>query len=205
MPYTSSQQYLDGTNILETTIATDGGACTVTECMPIFQDRDGSRVERHHIVRIVRGQSGRVTVNVSFQPRPDYGRIVPTLTRQGRDIVWHSSRQQLTLSSDADLVLQNGSASGSITVERGQEVAFILTYSGATHPPPAEELDAAELVQRTMEFWRNEARQVEYDGRWRDQVVRSFLCLHLLTYLPTGAIVAAPTTSLPERIGGMRI
>lgn len=202
--YSSSQRYVERTNVLETTFVTDGGVCTLTDYMPIFQDWDGAPVERHQIVRIVRGESGGVPLDLLYQPRPDYARIQPVLTQQGREVVWEGENQRLSLASDASIRVQGGETRSSVTVGEGQEIAFVLTYSDTAMPLLSQTLEARELVGRTIEFWRNEVKPVTYDGPWRDWVVRSYLCLHLLTYLPTGGIVAASTTSLPEHIGGVR-
>lgn len=202
--YSSIQRYVGDTNVLETRFVAEGGVCTLQDCMPLYLADDGGPVEVHQVIRLLRCEQGTVTLDVDYAPRPDYGRAPVSLVRQGPEVRWTGNGRMLTLRADTPLGVAGDRATGSLTLREGEEALFVLSYSDATTDMDPDPPTPRERVARTLRFWEDKASQVDFHGPWRDEVVRSYLLLHLLTYVPTGAIVAAPTTSLPEEIGGVR-
>lgn len=203
--YQSRQAYLPDTNVLTTTFVTDDGQVTVTDFMPLSEtSRPG--VVPHQIHRVVRCDRGRVVMACHFQPRFNYAqgrtRLLPTrhgvLARRSG-----SSQETLTLDATVPLAVERDRATGRFSLSEGQMATFVLSYGRALSALPSS-YDTPEKLRRTEAFWRYLAGILEYDGLWKEQVVRSFLILHLMEYTPSGAFVAAPTTSLPEEIGGVR-
>jgi GH15 family glucan-1,4-alpha-glucosidase len=141
---------------------------------------------------------------VDFRPRPDYGRVVPIIKNAGK-FGWRVdiAASLFALRSDVDLANKSDGLFATISVKAGELVSFSLTYSTEAPAviPPVRDLVAHKL-QLTVDWWQDWAAQANYDGPHRDEVIRSALALKLLSYAPSGAIIAAPTTSLPERVGG---
>ena len=191
------RSYRDGSLILETLVETDDGQATITDFMP-------PRGRHSDLVRLVTGQSGRMRFRSELVLRFDYGRSVPWVTRlesgtisaiAGPDLVtFHSTvpnhGEDLTTVSEFD-------------VRAGETVSFVLTH-GPSHEPPPETADPLEALRHTETFWRDWSSQSRFEGPYQDIVRRSLITLKALTYAPTGGIVAAPTTSLPEELGGAR-
>ncbi len=202
--YTATQQYLGNTNVLEARFRTDGGVCTLVDCRPLYRGAGGEPVERHEVIRIARCESGHVTLSVEYMPRPDYARAPVSLIKEGKCLIWRDSEREMTLQSPVPLHISEDRASGTLALRQGEEAAFVLSYSDGATRQETGELTPQERVARTLAFWESKAEDVFASGPWRQQLVRSYLVLHLLTYLPTGGIVAAPTTSLPEDVGGVR-
>jgi GH15 family glucan-1,4-alpha-glucosidase len=191
------RRYLDDTLVLETTFTTDEGIVKVTDCMPIR----GKSVD---IVRLVEGVSGRVPMHMEMTIRFDYGSVVP----------WVGRSDDATINAVAGPdaiclrtpVTAHGAGKATVAdfvVEAGETLPFALAYHESHHPPPRS-LNAARALKDTERWWRKWAGQCTYDGMWKDAVMRSLITLKALTYAPTGGIVAAPTTSLPEWIGSVR-
>ena len=190
-------RYRAQTLILETQIETAGGAVTIVDFMP-------PRGRNSDIVRLVRGVRGRVAMRTELVLRFDYGRTVPWVNRlpdgtfraiAGPDmVVLHTpvALRGLGLKSVAEF-----------TVAAGDTVPFVLTH-GASHLPPPAAIDPERSLAATDLFWRQWAERATYVGEWSDAVERSLITLKALTHAPTGGIVAAPTTSLPEHLGGSR-
>lgn len=202
--YQSRQAYLPETNVLTTTFITDNGQATVTDFMPLSEtSRPG--VVPHQIHRVVRCDGGEVTMACEFQPRFNYARgrtrLSPTrygvMARRGG-----KSPETLTLDATCPLTVEGDKARGLFVLAEGETVTFVLSYGRARSALPHSH-DTRGKLRRTEAFWRYLVGVMEYDGLWKDQVVRSFLTLNLMEYSPSGAFVAAPTTSLPEEIGGM--
>src|SRR5437763_8873676 len=145
---------------------------------------------------------GEVPVEVVYAPRPDYARITPRLERRRDAIVCVWGARVLHLRSDAALVIDGGTATARFTLKAGEARTFALGYDD--HAPAVFAAVDDRAVDETLAYWRRWSSQLDYDGDYRDLVMRSALVLKLLTYAPSGAIVAAATTSLPERIGGVR-
>ncbi|WP_269082780.1 glycoside hydrolase family 15 protein [Allosalinactinospora lopnorensis] len=190
------RRYRHETLILETEWETYEGTVRVIDFMP---PRSGAP----HIVRIVEGLRGTVRMNTALRLRFDYGNVVPWIHRSGTEMAAVAGPDSVWLSSPVPMEGHNFVHDATFTVSAGQRVPFVMTW----HPSEVEEsdhLDAEKALSRTERFWQNWVSQCSYQGDYRDAVVRSLITLKALTYRPTGGIVAAPTTSLPEEIGGVR-
>jgi len=192
------QRYRDETLILETELVCDGGAFRVTDFMPI-QTSD----ERCEIVRIIEGLEGEVSLVMQLNVRFGYGADTPWTTRIAEGVAFVAGPNAMLLRGADSAQMEDGRASAVLTLRKGDRIALQLGwYPSHEDPPPA--IDVAQALDTTEKYWRAWAGRCRYDGRWRDLVVRSLLTLKAMTYAPTGSIVAAPTTSLPEEIGGVR-
>jgi GH15 family glucan-1,4-alpha-glucosidase len=195
--YRTRRRYRGETMILETEIETAGGTVLLIDFMPV----DGPNSD---LVRIVKGVRGTVAMHTELVIRFDYGSVVPWVSRMadGRLRVI-AGPDMVTLHTDTPTHGEHLTTIGDFTVREGETHWFVLTYS-PSHLPPPETVDALAALEQTERYWRHWAASCTYDGEWRDAVMRSLLTLKALTYGPTGGIVAAPTTSLPEQIGGTR-
>ena len=195
-PARVSRRYRDDTLILETRYETGEGAATVVDFMPI---RRGAS----HLMRIVIGERGAVTMASAFRVRFDYGRMRPLVRREeGRTIIFQCGRHGARLHADIPLALGEGGACDSeFTIAAGETRALVLTYFPSYEAPP-EPIDPRAALAETERFWREWSGRCGYRGPWRDAVMRSLITLKALVYRPSGAIVAAPTSSLPEQATG---
>ncbi|MDT0573908.1 glycoside hydrolase family 15 protein [Streptomyces sp. DSM 3412] len=192
------RSYRHDSLVLDTEWETDEGAVRVTDLMP-------QRDRAPDVVRIVEGLSGRVTMRSTLRLRFDYGSAVPWMRRSdghrvavaGPDSVWLRSEPRVRSWSE------DRATYAEFTVEPGEKVAFVLTWH-PSHEPRPRLVDPYEALRSSLHDWRAWAARCRYDGPHRDTVVRSLITLKALTYAPTGGIVAAATTSLPEEIGGVR-
>jgi GH15 family glucan-1,4-alpha-glucosidase len=192
-----TRRYRPDTLILETTFETDDGAATLIDFMPL---RDGAS----DLVRLVVGRRGRVAFDTDFVVRFDYGRTIPWVTRESDGTLTAvAGPNKLFLRTPIALRGEDLHTSGSFTVAAGERVPFILTYIPSQGPAPARQ-DVDALLQNTEAYWRDFSSRCPTVGPWSDTVKRSLITLKALTYLPTGGIVAAATTSLPEQLGGSR-
>lgn len=199
--YRRKQMYLPDTNVLVTRLLTAGGIAEITDFMPLGGDPDQSVVVRRVMVT-----RGRVGLRFECRPAFHYASARHTTVRAADGIRFESSGSEvLFVRSDAPLDACDGGAAAALDLGAGDRATFVLTgaRSGATSPQWAPGT-ADQLLQETVRFWRGWVAQSGYRGRWREMVMRSALLLKLLTYEPTGAIVAAPTFGLPEEIGGVR-
>ena len=196
------QQYLPNTNILDTSFQTETGDFSVTDFMPMA-DGEAATDCPHEIHRIVRCTRGSVRLRCDFQPRLDYGRATTRLQRIREGVQATGNRQVLSLCSRVPLEISGSDASAEFTLHEGGQATFVLAY-GHGRPRKLGSYRTLQRFDETKRYWEQMASAMAYDGLWREQVLRSFLLLHLLVYRPTGAVVAAPTTSLPERVGGER-
>jgi GH15 family glucan-1,4-alpha-glucosidase len=199
------QFYWPSTNILITRFSHEDGIVEIEDFMPVgFGPESLSYHQLHRRVRCVRGS---VRLSAVCQPAIDYGRQVHEVTLVEGGATFRTKTAYFRLSTDAPLQIdkQNGVSAEFVLIE-GQSKTFIFQHDGqaAPAPSPASELAAKEPFERTVKFWQDWLSKCTYRGRWRERVERSALVLKLLTFEPTGAIVAAPTTSLPEVIGGAR-
>ena len=206
-PSQSKQKYLADTNILSTTFETEGGVVEVVDFMPITEDgRPGPLNCPHEIHRVVVGERGSVPMVCRFEPRLNYGQT-PTLTTVARNgAVAGGEGGCIALSTDVPLREVPGGVVGNFTVVAGQTIPFVAAH-GKTRAARVRFLSTPAKLTRTRRYWEATAAKVSssfHQGPWRDQMTRSFLALSLMVYRPTGAIVASPTTSLPEDIGGQR-
>ena len=201
------RRYRNNTLILETSIETDDGAVTVIDFMPPRSSpAEGKSADGNNsdIVRIVRGERGRVTLRMELVLRFDYGRIVPWVTRlaDGR-LSAVAGPDMVLLDTPAAIRGKDLTTVAEFQVAAGDMLPLVLTY-GPSHLPPPSPIDPVAALASTAEFWTTWAAHNQSQGEWSEAVTRSLITLKALTYLPTGGIVAAPTTSLPEWIGGPR-
>ncbi|MFC9914243.1 glycoside hydrolase family 15 protein [Streptomyces sp. NPDC127197] len=190
--------YRPGTLVLDTEWDTPEGSVRVTDLMP-------QRDRAPDLVRVVEGRSGRVTVRSTLRLRFDHGSIVPWVRRTdghrvavaGPDSVWLRSEPAVRTWGE------DFGTHSEFTVEKGEKVVFVLTWH-PSHEPRPPLVDPYGALRSSVTDWRAWAARCRYDGPHKDAVVRSLITLKALTYAPTGGIVAAPTTSLPEEIGGVR-
>ena len=204
------RRYRPDTNVLETTFTTETGVLRLTDLMPVAE-REAYRSElwpQHEILRMVECVEGTVEVAVTCDPRLDYGTIDPPLEDRGtHGFFYNHEGAVLIVRSELPLSLSEsrGALHGRATLEAGDRHALSLTYEeGQPAVLPLLGDHAQQRIDRTAAYWREWASRCTYDGPYRDAVVRSALTLKLMTYAPSGAIIAAPTTSLPEAIGGER-
>jgi GH15 family glucan-1,4-alpha-glucosidase len=193
----STRRYRGDTMILETEFETDEGCVIVVDFMPL-------RDERSNIVRTVVGKRGRVAMKTEIVFRFDYGSIVPWVSRlDDGSLRAIAGPDMIVVRSSVELHGAHLTTVGEFSVGEGEEVSFVMTW-GPSHLAPPKSVDPKRALRVTEEFWEEWASVCTYRGEWRDPVMRSLLTLKSLTYRPTGGIVAAPTTSLPEQIGGIR-
>jgi len=207
VPFETKRQYLDATNVLETTFITAAGSVRILDLMPALSEAKKERMllPFRELLRRVECIDGEVPMVATYAPRPDYARVVPELKGQtlivcaSRSEVWH-------LRTDVAMQIpERGVARAEFTMKRGERHDFALSYetrAPAVYPRINGEADM--VIDETIAFWREWSSQLQYDGPYSAHVLRSALTLKLLAYAPSGGIVAAPTTSLPEWIGGVR-
>lgn len=193
----TARRYSGDTLVLETDHETPEGAVTVVDFMP-------PRGEASDVVRIVRGRRGQVRMRMELIIRFDYGRSVPWVSRVGPQTLRAvAGPDMMTLQTPALFHGEGLHTVAEFTVAEGESVPFVLTYS-ASHLPAPDCVDPEEALHDTVRFWDDWCARCTFEGPWREAVLRSLVTLKALTYRPTGGMVAAPTTSLPERLGGVR-
>ena len=190
------RRYRGDSLILESEWDTPRGTVRVTDFMP---PRDGAP----QLIRIVEGVSGRVPVRSELRMRFSYGRVTPWVHKVDSRTVAVAGPDSVWLDTDADTYGQNLTTYSDFTVAPGDRMAFTISWQPSHHEPPALP-DPEGSLEATELFWREWVEQCTYHGPYREAVIRSLITLKALTYAPTGGIVAAPTTSLPEAIGGVR-
>ena len=190
------RSYRGDTLVLETTFETDEGAVTLIDCMP---PREGNPA----LVRMVVGRRGRVAMRMQLILRFDYGSIVPWVRRAEGGIQAVAGPDTVRLFTPVELKGESLTTVSEFTVGEGEEVPFVLRWH-ASHEQMHKPVAADEAIRSTDELWQMWSGGCQYTGRWREAVVRSLITLKGLTYGPTGGMVAAATTSLPEKIGGQR-
>lgn len=196
-PPAVSRSYVKDSLVLETVFTGDFGSFKVTDFMP-------PRTDNPTIIRIVEGLSDLSSVEMELCVRFDYGQTVPWVKRTGDGINMIAGPHGLSLESPVHLQGRSMRTYANFTIEAGEEVAFTLTYHNSLQPAPSG-YDPAIALENTLEYWQNWAlRCQDHFGEYQDVVMRSLITLKSLIYSPTGGIVAAPTTSLPEEIGGER-
>jgi len=203
-PFETTRCYQSGSNVLETTFRTASGTVRVTDALVLTDT--STLAPMRELVRKVEGLSGAVRMRWRLAPRFEFGRReTKTGRREGRYFACAGANGVLLSTWDTgDVDVEDGTASGSFDAPAGSEALFDLPL---THREPIVtpgRRGAEERLDRTGRFWLEWSSRTQYDGPWRDAVVRSVLALKLLCFAPSGAIVAAPTASLPEWIGGGR-
>ena len=188
--------YRDGTLVLETEWDTPEGTVRIVDCMPV-------RDQSVDLVRLVEGVRGRVPMTMELVVRFDYGAVLPWVRAVDGSIRMIAGPHALRLTTPVRVEGKDFRHVAEFTVSEGDQIPFVLAgYPSYEDAPPR--IDPVAAVARTTEFWQEWSARSTYDGDWRDVVQRSLITLKALTYEPTGGIVAAPTTSLPEWIGGVR-
>ena len=193
---TVSRRYRPGTLVLETTFTTPTGQVRVLDCMPV-------RGEAPDVVRVVEGLSGRVAMHMDLVIRFDYGALVPWVRRIDGALRAVAGPDSLELRTPVATRGEGLSTVADFEVGPGDRVPFVLTWHASHDPPPAA-VDANRAVDDTVAWWEQWSAQCSTVGEYRDLVIRSLITLKALTYAPTGGLVAAVTTSLPEDLGGER-
>ena len=194
--FRSTRRYRGDTLVLETDLETANGAVRLIDFMP-------PREVDPEIVRIVEGLRGRVQMEMELVLRFDYGSIVPWVRTLEGTLVAIAGPDAVVLRTPVEHEGRDLRTVASFTVSEGDRVPFVLEWFPSNTTPP-EPMDAETALSETVEFWEEWAGRCTYDGHWHDAVHRSLLTLKALTYAPTGGMVAAPTTSLPEWLGGVR-
>jgi GH15 family glucan-1,4-alpha-glucosidase len=200
--YVTKQMYLPDTAILITRYLSEAGVAEVVDYMPITTPEIAT--ERHRLVRGIRGIRGSLDFEGRIEPRFDYGRQEHTLHLNSEGAVFEAPSLTLSLRSQWPLERNENDVLSRFRVHAGDLGGFLL--ESGTNEPPTQIGGGAlvELFEETVTFWKKWVHSMAYHGRWREAVERSAITLKLMTYAPTGALVAAPTGGLPEQIGGER-
>jgi len=200
---TSKQLYFPDTNVLITRFVTAGGVGEIEDFMPPREDNGAGHHQR--IVRRVTVARGTVRFRACVEPRFDYGRARHVVEIGEHGAAFRSPDLELVLQTPVELTDTEMGVESEFELSQGEAVAFVLEHVSAGTAPAAYDADEVRyLYERSIAYWRGWLAQSSYQGRWREMVNRSALALKLLTYEPTGAIVAAATASLPEQLGGER-
>jgi GH15 family glucan-1,4-alpha-glucosidase len=202
--FEAERRYLKSSNVLETTFATAEGRVRVTDAMTLTDSRQISPMRE--LVRKVEALSGRVPMRWALEPRFGYGRTETRIERRAGRWFAHAGADALVLGVSAPDKgdLRNGAITGELSLASGESDVFSLSAADREPAVITGREDAERRLEHTKRFWPEWAGRLRYEGAWPDAVTRSALALKLLTFAPSGAIVAAPTTSLPEWIGGLR-
>ena len=190
------RRYREGTLILETEFETESGSVTLTDCMTPGDDTP-------ELLRLVAGNRGQVPMRLELVIRFDYGSVLPWVRHTDHGISAIAGPDMLGLRTEVPLRGEDFKTVATFTVVEGQKIPFDLTWYPSHRNEPLP-LDVDQAIQDTESWWREWSDRCSYQGKWRDAVLRSLITLKALTFLPTGAIAAAPTTSLPEKLGGVR-
>jgi GH15 family glucan-1,4-alpha-glucosidase len=194
--HATARRYRDDTLVLETDFTTAEGTVRLIDCMPV-------RDRRPDLLRRVECRAGRASIRSELVPRLDYGDVVPWIREVGHRTSAFAGPDRLTLDSDVAHEREGDDLVAEFSLAEGEHADFRLTWSSPRDEPPGR-LDVGKGIVETERWWRDWAGACRYDGEYRDAVVRSLITLKALMYQPSGGIVAAPTTSLPEKLGGMR-
>ena len=187
----------DGSLVLETEYETEDGTVALIDCMPV-------RAEAPTLIRVVEGDVVAGCPCGSSSPiRLAYGSVIPWVRRADEGILAVGGPDALRLRTPVELRGEDFKTVADFTVSAGQRVPFALTWFPSHLPEPAP-IDALDAVEATTRWWQAWSERCSFAGPWRDAVVRSLITLKALTYAPTGGLVASPTTSLPEKLGGVR-
>ncbi|MER6526609.1 glycoside hydrolase family 15 protein [Streptomyces sp. NPDC001508] len=192
----AERRYRGDSLVLESMWRTSAGSVRVLDFMP---PRDGAP----QVIRIVEGLHGEVEMVSAMRPRPGYGSVSPWIYEAGGRMVAEAGVDALWLDASVPQAEKDGVIVSAFAVAAGQRVAFVLSWC-PSHAPAPEIPDPEAALAATLTFWQDWTQECTYDGPYREAVVRSLIALKAMTYGPSGGIVAAPTTSLPEEIGGKR-
>jgi GH15 family glucan-1,4-alpha-glucosidase len=204
---TSRRRYLDGTMVLETTMETEGAALRLTEALALAQGARGHEIGRespHAMVRVAEAIGGDLEVAVEFRPRPEYGLVTPRLVKRDGALETVGGPERAVLSGDRLPEPDGARAEDRFTLAKGTSVAYVLTRAVSSAARDDDhQIDPRAALENAVEGWRSWSEMHRgYEGFLAPAVHRSALVIQALTYQPTGAVVAAATTSLPEIVGG---
>lgn len=204
--YSGTQKYIERTNVLQTNFGTLKGKATLTDFMTPVYELSGLTGKPRSLFRKIECIDGEIDIDVKFIPRFDYARIVPLIEMTKDGVISRGGNQELYLHSTAKLTANTQELFTKIKMKKGDVYWFVLSYD-ELHTFSNDQCD--DFLNRTVRYWRQWAHDCDienciFKGPWHDYVVRAGLVLKLLTQPATGAIAAAPTTSLPEEIGGVR-
>jgi GH15 family glucan-1,4-alpha-glucosidase len=205
-PSRTERHYIENTNVLQTRFDTGTGSLVLTDLMPVASEKEKERLmlPEREILRLIECERGEVEIEWSFEPRPGYGLGTTAVRRAGQlGFRAQTGMGLLTLRTDLPADYSDGRIGGRARLSAGAAAYSSLTFAadGPAALPPLGEWSRAAL-DRTVHWWQSWVASARYDGPCREAVIRSALALKLMVYAPSGAVVAAPTTSLPERIGG---
>jgi GH15 family glucan-1,4-alpha-glucosidase len=208
--FRTQRRYLPDTNVLETIFHTADGSLVLHDVMSIASEEDTQNelVAEHEILRGLEGLTGEVEVEIVYEPRPGYARQAVSLEQRGQLGVWcRVGRGTLVLRGEVplDIAADKRSVRSLVRIRTGERRYLSLSYSeDGPAVIPALGASARSRVEQSVQWWRKWTGRCTYEGPYRDRVVRSLLALKLMCFAPSGAVIAAPTTSLPEKIGGVR-
>ncbi|HET9146932.1 MAG TPA: glycoside hydrolase family 15 protein, partial [Acetobacteraceae bacterium] len=196
-----TRRYRGDTLILETDMETEQGSIRVTDCMPVRCRESHSP----HLVRSVTGLTGKVAVHSELKIRFDYGNDIPWVRRldDGSGISAIAGPDMIVLRADVPLEGKDHHTASDFSIRPGETVNFVMHWFPSYKQPPAA-IDAGEAISDAEKFWQGWISVAKVEGRWAEAIKRSLITLKALTHWETGGIVAAPTTSLPEQLGGPR-
>jgi GH15 family glucan-1,4-alpha-glucosidase len=201
-PHVAKQMYLPNTAVLVTRFLSPDGVAEVVDFLPI--ENPTMVTDRHRLVRMVRGIRGHVELEASIEPRPDYARRSAKARVNGTSAVFEGTAPGLHLLSTWPLEAHDGDVRARFAVDAGDVGALVLESGLLTGQREVKADELERLLGQTTLYWQDWLANGSYRGRWREAVERSAITLKLMTYAPTGAMVAAPTTGLPEQAGGER-
>ena len=209
--YSVTRRYLDNTNVLETAYETPNGRAVLTDFMPVTANVEHPRPRelrtRRQIVRILRCERGSIEFEMRCEPRFDYGGIVPHTGLLSEYLgLAHGGRDAISIFCTVPMRMESDGYLADGTLYEGGQFSVSVTFEDdvVSRLEPLDEADLLGRLDETMRFWQDWAGRCTYKGEYQEDVVRAALTLKALTYAPTGAIIAAPTTSLPEVFGGVR-
>jgi GH15 family glucan-1,4-alpha-glucosidase len=203
--FRSKRFYQGHTAVLTTEFETDGGRARLIDLMPVGAEggRGSDKFALRQLLRMIEGMEGTVEFALAIKLRPDDGRTTPRFKQRGRaGYAADFGGRMLFVAADMPMEIGPATLCGRAVVSRGNRLTLWLTYAEEAPAEYPRLSEAAETIAETRAYWTGWSESCRYNGRQRDQVIRSAITLKLLTYAPSGAIVAAPTTSLPERLGG---
>src|SRR4051795_13576108 len=209
-PCTSERRYVDGTLVIETTFTTPTGVVRLTDAMAFAEGQRGHDLGMHaphEVLRLVEGVEGSVELEMECAPRPEYGLVKPLFRQEGQGGRTFGGPNQIAVSAGVPVSIDDATMRARFTVEPGEQVGFALHWASvvSARPMAAAPEAVAARIEDTVAGWRSwEAEHDIYEGPHRELVRFSARVLKGLTFRPTGAIVAAPTSSLPEGVGGER-
>ncbi len=209
----TERRYLPATNIVETTILAEAGRAVLLDLMPVNSPEtvpkegpDGEAESR--IIRLISCVTGRIEGSFRTKPTFDYARLTPEVSHDEGGLLFRKGGQDCLVSSNVTVSLENGNtAVARFSLREGEQVYLVLGHRMEGDPPPEDIAGIPEVLQRvdrTRRYWEAWSGRCTYDGPYQDAVLRSVLCLKLMTYAPSGAIIAAPTMGLPEAVPGNR-